>query len=207
MKSDRAPPPPPLIPPRKGEGDDCRTLSGAPPSPRGGDRRSRWVGRAKPTNLRISPHPQNPLTQLADSSGGSRRTARFWAKLCTSPRTGCKLLLSWVARTEFATKDVIQQAGGWRRPPPGPHGLCDGLKSVRPHGDLKSRAPRRLRLYYLKHRGVRASGLRPLPPQPEAHDRWTLSVGRTNLLGFARTENRKAQAPNHLSRIIVYDMP
>ena len=80
------------------------------------------------------------------------------------PRDRVYIPLSTTARTVVDANDAVGRREGWVRARPGPHGLCDGLKSVRPHGDLKARAPRRLRLTIKYQRRTRLGATVHLKP-------------------------------------------
>ena len=99
---------------------------------RGPSRTFRWVAGSSPAmttaramdgrattarfsqNLRISPDPQNGLTQLADSPGGSKRTPRFRANLCTVVSSGCIISSSRSQRAKVMTSDLGGGGRVWR---------------------------------------------------------------------------------------------
>jgi hypothetical protein len=80
--------------------------------------------------------------------------------------------LSTIARTEVDANDAMDMREGEVRAFPGPCGGALGKPQSDRACEPETPRPEALASHYLKHRGVRASGLRPPSPNPEAHHRW-----------------------------------
>ena len=153
----------------------------APPNPAALDRCA--------LKLRFPPHAARDGSAQAKSGNGTKTCPRNALRTKATPGLFVRLIhvapacgnIPPVPPSDGSRRERYGGTSGWERFAPllGRAVVALGSPQTDRAREPETPRPEANAPLYLKHRGVRASGLRPLPHEPEAHDRWVPLLARS----------------------------